>query len=393
MTSGTVAAARVLARGGRGVTAAAKANPKPTAGATNSRSPPAAATPSGVRQDINTAAPIIISAGGALAAASFAAGFHLLSPAVFENDGKEEENGRLHRIPNRQLPHEPQIPWSLSSHLYSRALKAFCDMFAGTSRIYPSSCGGGGGSVARCEEREDDDDSASEDELLHRFEARYPTGYTEPERFAQALEYHRSLLFDYLRRWEMGMNHLQPTEQPRSRNHHHPQQHRHPPLPANQTTGEAENHGAGNSGSAGSNIESSSSSTAWPRHVPNACDIPALEFDLKYCLKRRRRRRRHQHGNSDAGSDLEASAKNPAPDQKNNHPMAASSPANPRQDRPDAPAVLSDVCQNVQFRVATYYLSRAGHNDDLRRGFRIVKELAEQGHPDGMCLYGTFPRA
>ena len=197
----------------------------------------------------------------------------------------------------------------------------------------------------RCEEREDDEyDSASEDELMHRFEARYPTGYTEPERFAQALEYHRSLLFDYLRRWEMGMNHHQPTEQPRSRHHH--QQSRHHPDRANSIF-EAENHSPNNNDSAGSNIESSVSSTAWPRHVPNACDVPALEYDLKYCLKQRRRRR--QHGNTDAGpgpgpgGGASASAKIPAPDRNDNHQMAASSPAGNKEDRPDAPAVLSDV--------------------------------------------------
>jgi hypothetical protein len=396
MTSGSAAAARALARG-RGV--AAKASQSPSAGATNSsRSPPvAAATPSSGRRDTSTAVPILISAGGALgAAASFATGIHLLGPPVYENVGKEEEeeDGRHRRNVNRHVPHEHPIYGSVRPHLYLRVLKAFQSSCTSPSWIYQ---GYGNGSVARCEEREDDDDSASEDELLHRFEARYPTGYAEPERFAQALEYHRSLLFDYLRRWEMGTNHHQPTEQPRSRNHHHhpPQPNRQRPLPAHSAaTGEVENHGASNSGSAESNIESSLSSTAWPRHVPNACDVPALEFDLKYCLKQRRRRRRRD-GNTDAGPDVSASAKSSNSDGNNNHhQMAASSPTgNPREGRPDAPAVLSDVCQNVQFRVATYYLSREGHNDDLRRGLRIVKELAEQGHPDGMCLYGTSPRA
>ena len=32
-------------------------------------------------------------------------------------------------------------------------------------------------------------------------------------------------------------------------------------------------------------------------------------------------------------------------------------------------------------KLATWYVSKA-------KGYKMIKELAEQGHPDGMCLYG-----
>jgi hypothetical protein len=87
----------------------------------------------------------------------------------------------------------------------------------------------------------------------------------------------------------------------------------------------------------------------WPRNVPNARDATALECDLMYC----QRSPEYQNSNDHSGS------------------MA---------------------CQSTKYRIATFYVSK--QNNDLRsqreKGFRVVKELAEQGYPDAMCLYGTF---
>ena len=72
---------------------------------------------------------------------------------------------------------------------------------------------------------------------------------------------------------------------------------------------------------------------SWPRRVPQAEQLPSLELDLRYCL------------------------------QSNND------------------------CLDHKFRIATYYI----HVPALQRqGYRLVKELAEAGHPDGMCLYGII---
>lgn len=144
---------------------------------------------------------------------------------------------------------------------------------------------------------------------LHQFDTEYPTGYTELERFLQALEYHRSLLFDYTRRWELE--------------------------DAAHTSASASN-GA---------TPTNSSTTAWPRHVPDARDVPALETDLKFC---------------------EAS-----PSYRGNR----------------------RTCQNLQFRLASFYVAQTHDHEAQRKGYRIVKRLAEHGHPDGMCLYGAFATA
>jgi hypothetical protein len=82
--------------------------------------------------------------------------------------------------------------------------------------------------------------------------------------------------------------------------------------------------------------------TAWPRRVPTDKEISALEMDLNFCLK--------------------------SPDHKEN--MMA--------------------CHKQQFRVASYYVLQ--HNDPAKqqKGYRMVKELAEHGYPDGMCFYGII---
>jgi TPR repeat protein len=47
----------------------------------------------------------------------------------------------------------------------------------------------------------------------------------------------------------------------------------------------------------------------------------------------------------------------------------------------------SHYCDNLQFQLAAYKLR---HDDpEIRRdGFKLVKQLAEKGHGDGMCMYG-----
>jgi TPR repeat protein len=75
-------------------------------------------------------------------------------------------------------------------------------------------------------------------------------------------------------------------------------------------------------------------SANWPRNIPGEDEISALELDLKFCLR------------------------------------------NP-----------TSSCQNMQFRIASFYLQC--NDPKLQyRGYKLVKELAERGDPDGMCLYG-----
>lgn len=74
----------------------------------------------------------------------------------------------------------------------------------------------------------------------------------------------------------------------------------------------------------------------WPRNIPSNQDISALEMDLGFCLKE------------------------PAP-----------------------------ACQKQQFRIASYYVMSKSDAASQQKGYRMVKELAEHGYPDGMCLYGT----
>jgi hypothetical protein len=121
----------------------------------------------------------------------------------------------------------------------------------------------------------------------------FPTGHTEVERFIQTLEYNRCLLPDYVRRWETGDG----------------------------TPKSAEN-------------------TTWPRVIPSASEIPALELDLKFCLKSR------------------------------------------------SYAEKVSACHKHKFRIGSYYVMQKGSQKGQLKGYKMIKELAEQGHPDGMCLYG-----
>jgi hypothetical protein len=81
---------------------------------------------------------------------------------------------------------------------------------------------------------------------------------------------------------------------------------------------------------------------SWPLNIPKASDIPALELDLRFC--ERSPSYRDQQGR----------------------------------------------CQDQQFRIASYYVTQNESVEDQKKGFKLVKELAEHGHPNGMCLYGTY---
>ena len=79
----------------------------------------------------------------------------------------------------------------------------------------------------------------------------------------------------------------------------------------------------------------------WPRKIPAPADVPGLEMDFRFCKR--------------------------SPNYRN-------------QDR---------ACQDLQFRIAAYYVVACPGDAALQmKGYRMIKDLAEHGHPDGMCLYG-----
>ena len=83
--------------------------------------------------------------------------------------------------------------------------------------------------------------------------------------------------------------------------------------------------------------------TGWPRNVPYVDEINGLECDLLYCQR--------------------------------------------------SPEYRNDIrfCHSTKFRVASYYVSSQNMHDKCSqrdKGFRVIKELAEQGYPDAMCLCG-----
>ena len=131
-------------------------------------------------------------------------------------------------------------------------------------------------------------------EGLLEVETAFPQTFNESDRFFQVLEYHRTLLPDYRKRW--GGKSAKP-----------------PP--------------AGHK--------------SWPRKIPTKGDIAALEMDLKFCQR--------------------------SPNYRN-------------KDR---------ACQDLQFRIGTYYVSAFHYDKEMQmKGYRMIKSLAENGHPDGMCYYG-----
>jgi hypothetical protein len=143
-----------------------------------------------------------------------------------------------------------------------------------------------------------------DDDLEH--EDDQESGYSESERFLQCLEYHRSLLYDYNRRWFPKV------------------------VPKDPEGGKIDEK---------TNDKEVNRSATWPRNVPSAKDIKSLETDLLFCQR---------------------------------------SPYSKEQVR---------RCQDVQFRIAAYYVKQKDE-ESQRKGFKLVKELAEHGHPDGMCLMG-----
>jgi TPR repeat protein len=82
--------------------------------------------------------------------------------------------------------------------------------------------------------------------------------------------------------------------------------------------------------------------TQWPQDIPTDEEIPALLSEQKYCKR---------------------------------------SP-NYRDD--------SIYCQQVEFRIATHYLLRTDDPKIEHEGLTTIKDLAERGHPDSMCLYGQI---
>jgi len=81
-------------------------------------------------------------------------------------------------------------------------------------------------------------------------------------------------------------------------------------------------------------------STAWPQHLPSEQQVPTLETDFYYCTR---------------------------------------SP-NYRRDE--------TYCDNLQFRIATYYIQHSNEVALQQKGFKSIKDLAERGHANGMCYYG-----
>jgi hypothetical protein len=80
----------------------------------------------------------------------------------------------------------------------------------------------------------------------------------------------------------------------------------------------------------------------WPRRIPKAHQIASLEFDLRFCER------------SEGGD--------------------------------------TKKCQDLKFRIACFYIYHESNPVFQKKGLHLVKELANKGHPDGMCLYGTFDR-
>ena len=78
----------------------------------------------------------------------------------------------------------------------------------------------------------------------------------------------------------------------------------------------------------------------WPRKIPKSSEVPALKLDLTFCER--------------------------------------------------SPNYLDLVkqCQDIRFRIASFCVTQEDDPESQWRGYRMIKDLAERGHPDGMCLYG-----
>lgn len=81
----------------------------------------------------------------------------------------------------------------------------------------------------------------------------------------------------------------------------------------------------------------------WPLYVPQEHEVPSLEYDLQFC-------------NRDSA-------------QKSN--------------------ISYKYCADLQFRLASYYLRQFDDAETQKKGLKMIKRLAQEGHGDGMCMYGT----
>mmetsp|Transcript_16727 Transcript_16727/g.31697 ORF Transcript_16727/g.31697 Transcript_16727/m.31697 type:complete len:350 (-) Transcript_16727:1949-2998(-) len=80
---------------------------------------------------------------------------------------------------------------------------------------------------------------------------------------------------------------------------------------------------------------------SWPTNIPDEKTCGSLVFESKFC-----RRRKNQNDDG------------------------------------------AKYCQDVRFRIASYMLLQADENIQ-KEGLCILKQLAEEGHPDGICAYAT----
>ena len=80
--------------------------------------------------------------------------------------------------------------------------------------------------------------------------------------------------------------------------------------------------------------------TSWPTSIPEEEDIPGLTADLRYCRR--------------------------SPNYRNDE----------------------DYCDALRFRIGSYWLLHGPDLEGQKKGLRIIRDLAERGHPDGMVLYG-----
>lgn len=79
--------------------------------------------------------------------------------------------------------------------------------------------------------------------------------------------------------------------------------------------------------------------SSWPLHVPVEHAVSAIEYDLMFCNRMDNKK--------------------------------------------------SKYCDDLQFRLASYYL-RQEDPDIRKKGFKMIKRLAERAHGDGMCMYGII---
>lgn len=156
------------------------------------------------------------------------------------------------------------------------------------------------------------------------------SGYTESERFYQCLKYHRALLSDYQRRWEPQVSLQNDNNNDNNVDNIH-------------------------------NDNSSYDISAWPTNIPTSSQLPSLIMDLEFCY----------------ASLLQSNNSN------NIHHNT----------------LQKKVCQDQQFKIASFYVCQTTNNtntlhyvdDDMKKhGYKLIKELAEQGHPDSMCLLGKY---